>query len=231
MLPAAAPAQAAVGRRRWCPPRARCSTCRRRGGRPACPTSRRSAPASSRQAPTAAAALADNATRMARVLAALKRAGVAERDIADRVDRAAAAISLRREPAAGDHRLSGDRTTSRSASATSPRRARSSMRWSRRAPTRSTARTCRSTSPTRRSTRRGPTRSHARAPAPNSMPRRRGCASSASCRSARAARMRGEPQPPMPYHARARGRRRVDRRSRRASSDVTVTLSVRFLLK
>ncbi len=34
------------------------------------------------QAPTAAAALADNAGRMARVLAALKRAGVAARDIA-----------------------------------------------------------------------------------------------------------------------------------------------------
>jgi uncharacterized protein YggE len=34
------------------------------------------------QAPTAAAALGDNAQRMARVLAALKRAGVAERDIA-----------------------------------------------------------------------------------------------------------------------------------------------------
>lgn len=33
------------------------------------------------QSPTAAAALADNAQRMARVLAALKRAGVAERDV------------------------------------------------------------------------------------------------------------------------------------------------------
>lgn len=34
------------------------------------------------QAPTAAAALSDNAQRMARVIAALKRAGVAERDVA-----------------------------------------------------------------------------------------------------------------------------------------------------
>ena len=88
---------------------------------------------------TATGAIADNATRMERVRAALKRAGIADKDIQT------SSINLNPDYRYENNQppvLTGTRrrTTSRSSSATFAIRARSSTRWSPRAPTRSTGR-------------------------------------------------------------------------------------------
>ena len=138
---------------------------------------------------TATAAIQENADRMERVRAALKRAGIADKDIQTSTSASTRNIATRITSRRSWSAIP-PRTRSASASATSATAAGSSMRWSARAPTRSTAPTSPSTIPRARSTKRAPRRRRPAAPAPSSMRGRWACGSCACSRSAKAAAMR-----------------------------------------
>ncbi len=144
------------------------------------------------QAPTAAAALAANAARMTSVVAAIRRAGIAEQGHPDERPQPRAAVSLRRWRGPGADRLSGDQH--RRAQGPRARRRRAAGRCAgrrRREPDQ------RPGLPRRRrrgDARRRPHRGDGDRPRPRRAATRapRGCTSRASARSSRAApKLRG----------------------------------------